>query len=90
MFTHHTTGYSLILLVYMDDIVFTSSPHAPFASLLLALQCEFAIKDLGSFHYFLGVEVQHSSDGLILHHAKFSLDILDRAKMKDVKVVSTP
>ncbi|KAJ0094961.1 hypothetical protein Patl1_15996 [Pistacia atlantica] len=41
-------------------------------------------------HYFLGIEVQPTSDGLLLNQAKFTHEILVRAKMTEAQVVSTP
>jgi len=34
--------------------------------LLKDLQKDFALKDLGDLHYFLGIEVRRSNDGLVL------------------------
>jgi hypothetical protein len=48
------------------------------------------MKDLGPLHHFLGVSVQHQTDGLFLTQRQFALDILERAGMVDYKPVSTP
>ncbi|XP_042939352.1 uncharacterized mitochondrial protein AtMg00810-like [Carya illinoinensis] len=48
------------------------------------------MKDLGPLHYFLGVQVTRNSDGLTLSQAKYALEILDRAQMKDCKPMGTP
>nr|XP_043619627.1 uncharacterized mitochondrial protein AtMg00810-like [Erigeron canadensis] len=40
------------------------------------LHNEFSIKDLGSLKYFLGIEVAHTEDGVILSQHKYSMDIL--------------
>jgi hypothetical protein len=40
--------------------------HLLLSGLLHALQHDFALKDLGSLHYFLGIEVQKTGDGLRL------------------------
>jgi len=58
--------YCLFILIYVDDIILTGSSAAAIESLLVQLQLEFAIKDLGSLHYFLGVEVILVSSGIIL------------------------
>jgi hypothetical protein len=54
-----------------------------------ALKQEFAMKELGPLHHFLGVSVQHQADGLFLTQRQFALDILERAGMVDCKPVST-
>jgi histone deacetylase 1/2 len=45
---------------------------------------------LGYVHYFLGIEVQSTSMGLMLHQHKYTLDILTRAGMLSCKHVDTP
>jgi len=48
------------------------------------------MKDLGELHYFLGMHVQCSGDGLLLSQRQYMLDILDRAGMAECKPCSTP
>ncbi|MCH96975.1 hypothetical protein A2U01_0017967, partial [Trifolium medium] len=50
----------------------------------------FSIKDLGSIHFFLGVEVIPTSQGLFLSQHKYIYDLLDRTKMADAKIVHSP
>jgi hypothetical protein len=48
------------------------------------------MKDLEPLHHFLGVFVQHQTDGLFLTQRQFALDILERADMVDCKPVLMP
>ena len=41
-------------------------------------------------HYFLGLEVWQSSDGIFLSQEKHTLDVLRRFGMLDCKSMSTP
>lgn len=45
------------MLVYVDDLIITSSSLFAVDALLHQLHCAFSIKDLGPLHYFLGIEV---------------------------------
>ncbi|XP_071726783.1 uncharacterized mitochondrial protein AtMg00810-like [Rutidosis leptorrhynchoides] len=54
------------------------------------LNKEFSISDLGKLNYFLGLEVSYHDSGLFLCQSKYAYDILARAKLLDVKPVSTP
>ena len=56
----------MFVLVYVDDIIVAISSHEATGALLEDLEQEFALKDLGDLHYFLGIEVQRSRDGLKL------------------------
>jgi hypothetical protein len=59
-------------------------------ALLHDLGLDFALKDLGSLHYFLGIEVNRVHDGIILSQEKYANDLLNRVNMKTCKPVDTP
>ncbi|XP_047267604.1 uncharacterized mitochondrial protein AtMg00810-like [Capsicum annuum] len=44
---------------------------------------EFGMSDLGMMHYFLGLEVNQSVDGIFISQKKYVQDILDRFQMKN-------
>jgi hypothetical protein len=54
------------VLVYVDDIIVASSSPQAVDALLVDLQKDFALKDLGPLHFFLGIEVKRNSQGLVL------------------------
>jgi hypothetical protein len=54
------------LLLYVDDIILTASSTGLRQRITSAMQQEFAMKDLGELHHFLGMHVQHCGDGLLL------------------------
>jgi len=71
--------YCLFILIYVDDIILTGSSTTAIESLLVQLQLEFAVKDLGSLHYFLGVEVIPISSGIILSQQRYIISLLQLA-----------
>ena len=54
------------------------------------LAVEFEMKDLGMMHYFLGMEVWQSIDGIFLRQGKYAVEILKRFGMIDYKDMATP
>ena len=46
--------------------------------------------DLGFLHYFLGLRVHESLDGIFIYQEKYALDLLQRFGMADCKTVPTP
>jgi hypothetical protein len=56
---HHADGVAYLLL-YVDDIVLLQR-------IISSLQQEFAMKDLGKLHHFLGVTIEPRQAGLLLH-----------------------
>lgn len=62
----------MFILVYVDDIIVASSTEKATAALLQDLRKEFALKDLGDLHYFLGIEVSKVRDGIVLSQGKYA------------------
>jgi hypothetical protein len=76
--------------VYVDDIIVVSSSSRVVDALLADLKNDFALKDLGNLHYFLGIEVKHTSDGFLLTQEKYSSDLLWRIGLMACKEATTP
>ena len=80
----------MFVLIYVDDIIVTSSSDRAISALLRDLNKNFAIKDLGDLHYFLGMEVKKVHNGLLLTQEKYATDILGRVGMHTCKSAPTP
>lgn len=80
----------MYVLAYVDDLIIISSSTSATDHLLKQLDSEFAIKDLGPLHYFLGIEVHSSSDGLILSQKKYITELLAKTNMTQCRPDSTP
>jgi histone deacetylase 1/2 len=74
----------------VDDIIVASSSDAATATLLKDLQADFALKDLGDLHYFLGIEVKKVCNGILLTQQKYTSDLLNRVGMESCKPMNTP
>jgi hypothetical protein len=90
LFIYRKGSITIYLLVYVDDIVVTSSSPAAIDALLANLKYDFALKDLDSLSYFLGIQVQQLSDGILLTQEKYASNILRRGGMLTCKPVATP
>ena len=80
----------MFMLVYVDDIIVASSSPTATTRLLADLHATFALKDLGPLHFFLGVDLRSSPQGIMLSQQKYIGDILHRANMEKCKVSTTP
>ena len=76
------------MLVYVDDIIIASSSQEAVIALLRDLE-DFAIKDLGELHYFLGIEVK-KAHGELLTQERYVTDLLKRVNMSSCNSVNTP
>ena len=69
-------------MIANDDIQLNKFKHY--------LESWFPIKDLGILKYFLGIEVAHSHEGIVLSRGKYTLDILQEASLLGVKPCHFP
>jgi hypothetical protein len=54
------------------------------------INAEFMLKDMGSVHYFLGIQVQCNDKGFFLQQQQYALDLLKHAIMNDCCPCDTP
>uniref|UniRef100_A0A2N9EZA0 Apple domain-containing protein n=1 Tax=Fagus sylvatica TaxID=28930 RepID=A0A2N9EZA0_FAGSY len=73
LFIYKSSTYTMFILIYVDDIIITSSNSSAIDNLLSSLQTDFAVKDLGSLHYFLGIEVIRNTVGILLSQKRLDL-----------------
>jgi len=79
----------VILLLYVDDL-FLTGDESLIEEVKGKLSAEFEMKDLGSLHYFLGLEVWQKEDGIFLSQGKYTVEILNRFEMLECKTMPTP
>ena len=84
------SNHVLYILVYVDDIVVTGSNDALISQFVECIAQRFSLKDLGSFSYFLGVEVVPHRLGILLSQRRYIEDLLKRTNMDNAKHVLTP
>lgn len=90
LFFYNNKGLMMFLLVYVDDIIVASPFAQAVTALLRSLEKEFALKDLGELHYFLGIEVKKASGNILLNQERYASEIVKRVSMENCKSVSTP
>ena len=90
LFFQHSERDIIMVLIYVDDILVTSSNIVLIENVIKQLGSEFALKDLGDFSYFLGLKVTPSVEGFHLVQTKYICDILSKANMLGSKSCTTP
>lgn len=90
LFYFHKGQHTIFVLIYGDDIIVASSSQEAINALLKDLERDFALIDLGDLHYFLGIEVKRSREGLTLSQGRYATDVVRRAGMEKCKAVTTP
>ena len=81
---------TILLLLYMDDMIITGDDLSGIQKLNNFLSQQFEMKDLGHLSYFLGLEITNSTAGLYITQAKYASELLSRAGLTDSKTVDIP
>ncbi|RVW36460.1 Retrovirus-related Pol polyprotein from transposon TNT 1-94 [Vitis vinifera] len=89
LFLRRTDKDTILLLLYVDDMIITGDDLSGIQELKDFLSQQFEMKDLGHLNYFLGLEITHSIDGLYITQAKYAFDLLSQAGLIDSKTVDT-
>ena len=64
-----------IVVVYVDDMNLIGTP-AELEEIAAHLKSEFEMKDLGKTRYCLGLEIEHCSDGILVHQSNYTQKVL--------------
>ncbi|GJV15415.1 putative RNA-directed DNA polymerase [Tanacetum coccineum] len=72
-------------LIYVDDVIMVGNNTIKIQNIKDKLDKLFNIKDLGNLKYFFGIEVSRTSEGLVLSHRKYTLDILKYCGLQGCK-----
>ncbi|KAI5341219.1 hypothetical protein L3X38_020493 [Prunus dulcis] len=81
---------TLIVSIYVDDIVYTGSSDEMVKEFKAEMMCKYEMSDLGLLHHFLGMGVTQTEGSIFIHQKKYALTLLDKFGLKDCKSVSTP
>lgn len=89
LYLHNTIVRIIVLLVYVDDIITSSTDITMIQHLQTSLYDSFHMKDLSPFNYFLGLEVHQSEKGLITNQHKYTIDLIEMASLQNFTQVDT-
>lgn len=91
LFIHTHTKHTILVLVYVDDIIIASDSFHVVQNLIASLNAVFPLKDLGPLNYFLGIQVKRATSGSIhLSQTKYIQDLLEKSNMSSTKPMTTP
>ena len=82
------TGFEIIA-VYVDDLNLNGT-HEELIKTIDYLKKEFALKDLGKTKYCLGLQIEHSSYGVLIHQSTYTEKVLKRFHMDKSHPLSSP
>jgi uncharacterized membrane protein YciS (DUF1049 family) len=80
----------LIVLVYVDDIIFGCNKDSLVQWFASAMESEFEMSMIGELSFFLGLQITQRSEGMFISQEKYLREMLKRFQMEDSKPVGTP
>ena len=79
----------VILAVYVDDINLFGTPEE-LTKATTYLKNEFERKDLGKTKYCLGLQIEHKSNGILIHQSTYVEKVLKQFNMNKTHPLSSP
>jgi hypothetical protein len=89
VYTKKVESHLIILVLYVDDLILTSSDSKLLNHVKTILKKKFEMIDLGLLHYFLGLQVFQTNERNFLAQSKYVCDPLHRFHMDDCKLATS-
>ncbi|GJX66278.1 copia protein [Tanacetum coccineum] len=89
VFIKKTTSGFVIIAVYVDDLNIISTSKE-INEVVVQLKKEFEMKDLGKTKYYLGLQIEHMPNGILVHQSNYTKKVLKCFNMDKAKSLSTP
>ena len=90
VYTKRVGDHLLLLVLYVDDLILTGSDPSLIAHVKTHLKKKFEMTDLGPLHYFLGLQVLQTKEGISLSQPKYACDLLCCFHMEDCQPALSP
>lgn len=85
-----TGAHRLVVGVYVDDLVITGGNQDDIDTFKAETKSTFKMSDLGLLHYYLGLEVSQSEEGITVCQSAYAAKILQTAGLSGCKPSCTP
>ncbi|KAI3773949.1 hypothetical protein L1987_48488 [Smallanthus sonchifolius] len=81
---------TIMVQIYVDDIIFGSTNPRLYKEFEEVMRSKFEMSSMGEMKFFLGLQVDQSESGILIHQEKYIKEILTKFKMADSHPVKTP
>ena len=89
LFVYSRSNALIYFVVYVDDLIITSSDPSLVDNIILQLDSKLSPEDLEVLSFFYGVEVLVTWTNLLLSQQKYVINLLSKHNMLDSKPIST-
>jgi hypothetical protein len=89
VYTKKVGNHLVILVLYVDDHILTSSDLKLLNHVKFNIKKKFEMTYL-SLHYFMGLQVFQTKEGISLSQSKYACEFLRRFQMEDCRLAPSP
>ena len=90
LFVKIVNDHTLIVQIYVDDIIFGSTNNSLCEDFSKSMQKEFEMSMMGELTYFLGLHIKQTKDGVFINQSKYAHELLKRFNMNSTASKNTP
>ena len=90
VYTKKVGNHLIILGLYVDDLILTGSDPKLITHVKSNLKQNFEMLNLGHLHYFLGLQVLQTKEGIFISQSKYACDLLRHFHMEYCKPTLLP
>ena len=90
MYIHEKIGASIVIGVYVNDLIMTGEDAATIADFKKKMFGEFDMSDLGMLHYYLGIEVAQENGVITIKQIAYAKKILEQFGMLECNPTKCP
>ncbi|GKA98945.1 retrovirus-related pol polyprotein from transposon TNT 1-94 [Tanacetum coccineum] len=89
LFTRKEGKDILLVQIYVDDIIFSSTDHAQCEAFSEIMYLKFKMLMMGKISFFLGLQISQSPRAIFLNQSKYALEIIKKYGMETSDPVDT-
>ena len=90
VYTNKVGSHIIILVLYINDRILIGSDPKILNHVKTSVKNKFEMIDLSYLHYFLGLQILQTKEGIFLSQYKYACDLLHHFHMDDCKQTPSP
>ncbi|GJS33385.1 retrovirus-related pol polyprotein from transposon TNT 1-94 [Tanacetum coccineum] len=90
LFTKKKGPNLIIVQIYVDDIIFSSTCQDMCDEFSKIMHDEFEMSMMGELNFFLGLQIKQIEDGIFFNQSKYIKEMLKKSGLEDSKPIKTP
>ncbi|GKA62700.1 retrovirus-related pol polyprotein from transposon TNT 1-94 [Tanacetum coccineum] len=90
LFTKKSKSHLIIVQIYVDDIIFSSTCQNICDDFAKIMYDEFEMSMTGELNFFLGLQIKQIEDGIFFNQPKYIKEMLKKFGLEDSKPTKTP